>query len=149
MTEMSGKTPLRSTVGYMLANVCKLHRQRAEVLLNEIGLHVGQEMLLCGLWDKEGVTQAELAEKVMIQPATVTNMLQRLEREGIVERTPDTDDRRISRVYTTEKGRDMEEAVQEKWSRLEQEAFGGLNVEERFLLRRLLLQVYQNLGGNM
>ena len=135
--------------GYMLANVCKLHRQRAEVLLTEIGLHVGQEMLLCGLWDKEGITQTELAEKVMIQPATVTNMLKRLEREAIVERRPDTEDQRISRVYTTEKGRDIEEAVQETWSQLEQEAFGGLNVEERFLLRRLLLQVYQNLGGNM
>ena len=147
--EISRKTPLKSTVGYMLANVCKLHRQRAEVLLNEIGLHVGQEMLMCGLWGKEGITQIELAENLMIQPATVTNMLQRLERGGFVERRPDTEDHRISRVYTTEKGRDMEEVVQEKWSQLEQEAFVGLSVEERILLRRLLLQVYQDLGGNM
>ena len=149
MTVISKKTPLKSTVGYMLAGVCKLHRQRAEVLLNGIGLHVGQEMLMCALWDKEGITQIELAETVMLQPATVTNMLQRLERGGFVERRPDIEDQRISRVFTTEKGRDMEKVVQEKWSQLEQEAFGGLSVEERMLLRRLLLQVYQDLGRDM
>ena len=147
MTQTSRGIPLKDTVGYMLAHACKHHRQRAEELLNEIGLHVGQEMLLCGLWEKEGITQTELAEHVMIQPATVTNMLQRLERGGFVERRPDIEDQRISRVYTTEKGRDMEEAVQEKWSQLEQESLGGLSIEERVLLRRLLLQVYQNLAG--
>ena len=146
MTEISNKTPLKSTVGYSLAMACKLHRQRAEVLLSEIGLHVGQEMLLTGLWGNEGITQTELAEYVEIQPATVTNMLQRLEREGIVERKPDLQDQRISRVYTTQKGREMEERVQHQWARLEQESFGGFNVEEKVLLRRLLLQVYQNLG---
>ena len=103
MTQTSPRIPLKDTVGYMLAHACKHHRQRADELLNEIGLHVGQEMLLCGLWEKEGVTQTELAEYVMIQPATVTNMLQRLERGGFVERRPDIEDQRVSRVYTTEK----------------------------------------------
>ena len=149
MTEPSRKIPMKDSVGYMLAHACKHHRQRAEELLNEIGLHTGQEMLLCGLWHNEGITQTELANYVMIQPATVTNMLQRLEREGFVERRPDIEDQRISRVYATEKGRDIEERVQEKWSQLEQEAFGGLSIEERVLLRRLLLQVYLNLGGRV
>jgi DNA-binding MarR family transcriptional regulator len=144
---MSPITPLKSTVGYALAQACKHHRQRAEELLNEIGLHVGQEMLLSGLWENEGITQTELAENVMIQPATVTNMLQRMERGGFVERRPDVNDQRVSRVYTTERGRDMEATVQERWAKLEQEAFDGLNVEERVLLRRLLLQVHRNLAG--
>ena len=139
---------IKGTTGYMLAQACKFHRQRAEVLLNEIGLHVGQEMLLSGLWEKEGLTQTELADYVMIQPATVTNMLQRLERAGIVERRPDAEDQRISRVYATKKGRGLEEAVKEQWGKLEQESFAGFSVEERVLLRRLLLQVYRSLTGD-
>ena len=138
---------IQGTTGYRLAQACKLHRQRAEALLNEIGLHVGQEMLLCGVWEKEGMTQTELAEYVMIQPATVTNMLQRLERAGIVERRPDTEDQRVSRVYAAKKGRDLEEAVEEQWGKLEQESFAGFSTEERVLLRHLLLQVYRNLAG--
>ena len=140
------KIPLKETVGYMLAGVCKLHRQRADVLLNQIGLHVGQEMLLCQLWEREGVTQTELAEGMGLQPATVTNMLRRLEREDFVERREDLEDQRVSRVYTTEKGRELECEVGEKWNQLEKEAFDGFSAEERVLLRRLLLQVYQNLA---
>ncbi len=143
---MSQKIPLRDTVGYMLAQVCRLHRQRADVLLNQIGLHVGQEMFLCGLWANEGVTQTELAEILQLQPATVTNTLQRLEREKIIERRDDLDDQRVSRVYTTEKGRNLERLVNEKWSQLESEAFDGFTVEERVLLRRLLQLAYRNLA---
>ena len=143
---MSQKTPLRDTVGYMLAQVCRLHRQRADVLLNQIGLHVGQEMFLCGLWANEGVTQTELAEILQLQPATVSNTLQRLEREKIIERRDDLDDQRVSRVYTTEKGRNLERLVNEKWSQLESEAFDGFTVEERVLLRRLLQLAYRNLA---
>jgi DNA-binding MarR family transcriptional regulator len=131
----------------MLAQVCHLHRQRAEVLLKQLGLHVGQEMFLCELWSNEGITQTELAERLLLQPATVTNTLQRLEREGFVERRSDVEDQRISRVYVTDKGRKVEAPVYEKWNQLEQESFRGFSVEEQVLLRRLLLQVYQNLAG--
>ena len=144
---MSNTASLNVTVGYRLAQVCHLHRQRAEVLLNQLGLHVGQEMFLYELWSNEGITQTEMAERLLLQPATVTNTLQRLEREGFVERRSDTEDQRISRVYVTDKGRNMEAPFYEKWNQLEQESFQGLSIEEQVLLRRLLLQVYQNLAG--
>ena len=142
---MPSKIPLRDTVGYMLAQVCRLHRQRADVLLNQIGLHVGQEMIMLGIWGNEGVTQTELAEMLQLQPATVTNTLRRLEREEIIERRGDLDDQRVSRVYATEKGRNLERLVNDKWSQLESEAFDGFSVEERVLLRRLLQQAHRNL----
>ena len=132
----------------MLAQACKLHRQRADNLLNTIGLHVGQEMFLTELWQKEGITQTELAEQLLLQAATVTNTLRRLERDDIVVRRADLDDQRVSRVYITDKGRKLEDSVEEKWGQLESEAFAGFSLEERILLRRLLLQVYQNLAGH-
>ena len=139
---------IKDSVGYTLAQVCKLHRQRADNLLNTIGLHVGQEMFLTELWRKDGISQTELAEQLSLQPATVTNSLRRMEREDIVERHDDSDDQRISRVYLTGKGRGLEGPVEEKWGQLESEAFAGFSLEERVLLRRLLLQVYQNLAGH-
>ena len=87
---MADCSPLPETTSYLIAQVCKLHRQTADELLNEIGLHVGQEMMLCALWDREGVTQTELGEQLGVQPATVTNGLRRLERKGLVERTPES-----------------------------------------------------------
>ncbi len=147
INKMTHNAPLKETVGYTLAQACKLHRQRADVLLNEIGLHVGQEMILGALWDNEGVTQTELADLLLIQPATVTNALKRLEREGYVDRRQDPDDQRISRVFSTDEGRNLKEAIQEKWGQLERESFRGLTAEEGLLLRRLLLRVYENLAA--
>ena len=145
---MTDSVSLPGTVGYMLAQTCKLHRQRAEVLLNEIGLHAGQEMILCALWENEGVTQTELAECLLIQPATVTNALKRLEREGFVYRREDPDDQRVSRVFVTDEGRSLKAAVEEKWSQLEEESFGDFSVEDGALLRRLLHRAYERLAGD-
>ena len=141
--------PITGTVGYMLARVSKLHRQRAEELLTEIGLHVGQEMLLAALQDSDGITQSKLAESLMNQPSTVTNMLQRMERAGLVVRSGDSKDRRVTRVIVTEKGHRLNEAAREQWGLLEDESFKGFSIEERILLRRLLFQAYQNLAGKV
>ena len=145
---MPDRAPLPETMGYLLAQVCKLHRQRADDLLNEIGLHVGQEMVLCALWEKEGVTQAELGEHLAVQPATVTNALRRLERKGLVQRESDADDQRVSRVFPTAEGRRLKEKVEEQWSRLERASFAGINARERDVLRRLLSRVHDNLAGS-
>ena len=145
---MTDNVPLPWTLSYILARVAKLHRQRAEVLLNEIGLHTGQEMILCALWENEGITQTELADCLMVQPATVTNALKRMEREGFVCRREDPDDQRVSRVFVTEQGRNHKAAVEEKWRLLEEESFGDLSVEDEASLRRLLQRAYARLAGD-
>ncbi len=139
--------PLPATLSYLLAQVCKLHRQRAEELLSGIGLHVGQEMVLCALWEKEGVTQTELAEHLSVQPATVTNALRRLEREGLVRRAPDTDDQRVSRVFPTDEGLERRAEVEKQWDQLERDTLAGFDDRARGLLHGLLSRVHENLAG--
>jgi len=65
-----------------------------------------------------------------------------------VERRPDSEDSRISRVYLTEQGHRSQRAVRDIWTDLEQRIAAGLNVEERIVLRRLLLHVHENLTRN-
>ena len=145
---MPDRTPLPETMSYLLAQVCKLHRQHADDLLNEIGLHVGQEMVLCALWEREGVTQTELGEHLAVQPATVTNALRRLERKGLVERMPDADDQRLSRVFPREEGRQRRPDVEKKWNQLEQASFAGFTGRERDLLHGLLSRIHHNLEAS-
>ena len=140
-------SPLPVTMSYLLAQICKLHRQRADDLLGEIGLHVGQEMLLCVLWEREGVTQTELGDSLGVQPATVTNALKRLERKGLVMRIADTTDQRVSRVSLTAEGREVRTDVEERWAQLERASFAGITAPERDVLRGLLSRVQRNLAG--
>ena len=143
---MTPNDAFSDSLGYLVARVCKLHRNRASSLLDAVGLYVGQEMILARLCEKEGVTQTELAEHLLVQAATMTNMLKRMERRGLVERRQDLDDQRVSRVYLTEQGRGLEPAIDKAWGQLEEEALAGFSLEERELLRRLLMQVYDNLA---
>jgi DNA-binding MarR family transcriptional regulator len=139
---------ISESIGALLVQICKAHRNKAQELLSRIDLYPGQEFLLINLWPEDGLTQSEVAESLCIQPATVTKMLDRLVKTGLVQRVQDSSDQRVSRVYLTEKGRELLEPIEQVWEELEQTSFANLSLEERLLLRRLLLQVHENLGGS-
>jgi len=137
---------IQDYLGFQLLQVHKAHRARAEGALNKLGLHTGQEMLLLRLWIEEGVPQSQLAASMGVEPPTATKMLQRMEHAGLIERRPDPEDARISRVYLTERGRALEQPVLEVWKNLEAQTVAGLSAMEQALLRRLLMQVSANLS---
>ena len=133
------------TMDFILANICHLHHTRARQLFEAIGLHRGQPSVLLALWEREGLTQTELAEKLKNTPATVTKMLQRMERAGFLTRKPDPADQRLSRVYLTEAGKHIQSKVEVMWQTMETENFAGFTPEERTLLHGFLMQIRQNL----
>ena len=137
---------IQDYLGVQLLQVHKAHRARAEAALNKLGLHTGQEMLLLRLWIEEGAPQSQLAASMGVEPPTATKMLQRMEQAGLIERRPDPEDARISRVYLTERGRALEQPVLEVWKDLEAQRVAGLSATEQALLRRLLMQVSANLS---
>ena len=134
------------TIGYLLAKVCRAHRASIGGLLAVVGLHVGQEMVLLELWKADGVKVGQLADRLDVEPPTVTRMLQRMESCGFVERRSDPTDARSFRVYLTEKGRALEKPVVHIWEEAEEKTLQGMSPEERLSLRRFLAQVRKNLG---
>jgi DNA-binding MarR family transcriptional regulator len=138
---------LSATTGYLLAQVCKAHHARARALLDEIGLYRGQQFVLCALWAEEGLTHSDLADRLHVHPATVTNALKRMERAGFLERRPDAEDQRVSRVYLTDAGREIRGAVEQVWAELEEQTLEGFSHEERETLEHLLERVRENLEG--
>jgi DNA-binding MarR family transcriptional regulator len=140
-------TSITETLGYLIVQICRAHRNKAQELLAQIELHPGQEFMLLSLYPEDGCAQSDLAEKMCVQPATITKMLDRLVKNGLVERRPDTEDQRVSRVYLTQEGRALQHPIAQAWQVLEEASFANLSLEERILLRRLLMQVNQNLSA--
>lgn len=141
---MSDK-PEYESINFLLRMICQVQRSQMSDALADIGLYAGQEMFLWHLWQEEGLTQSQLVERMCVQPPTVSKMLDRLEKAGLVERRPDAENSRFSRVYLTEQGNIQKLAVRAIWTNIEQRLTQGLSVEERIVLRRLLLQVHENL----
>jgi DNA-binding MarR family transcriptional regulator len=116
------------------------------MLLEKIGIYPGQPPLLFILGKYDGISQKELAEKLSIKAATITVMLSRMEKAKLVERHTDSEDQRISRVYLTEEGRKMNVESREALKTIEEECFSNFTVEEKVLLRRLFIQMRDNLA---
>ncbi|MFZ5918943.1 MAG: MarR family winged helix-turn-helix transcriptional regulator [Chloroflexota bacterium] len=129
----------------LFAQICRLKHARIHTLLETLGLYRGQPSVLQALWEQEGLMHTELARRLQVQPATITKMLQRMEKAGFIERRPDPGDQRVSRVYLTDAGRAVRADVQQVWRQLEEEAFAGFTLKERDLVRRFFLQMRDNL----
>lgn len=94
-----------------------------------LDLHVGQELFLMKLWEKDGLTQSELMARLGCTAPTVTKTAQRLERVGLVRRERGGRPR-VSRVYLTQAGWDMREPVEEIWQITERQLRAALSGEE-------------------
>jgi DNA-binding MarR family transcriptional regulator len=99
-------------------------------LLKNLDLHPGQ--MICGriIEVKEGLSQRELAGYVHIKPATVTVMLQKMEKSGLITRIPDEEDRRITRIYLTEQGKTANRQAAEVMRDLLMSTFGRLTPDQ-------------------
>ena len=122
-----------------------LYRQRSRQLLHDLGLHRGQPRILYLLWKTDGMKQKEIAEALQLQPATVTRMLQRMEKSGFLKKSQDLNDMRVSRIHLTEKGREIQLKVRGITKRLQGEAFKGFSETEMVLMYRFLKQMNDNL----
>jgi DNA-binding MarR family transcriptional regulator len=138
-------TPEVEGLDTLFSQICRLKHARIHTLLENLGLYRGQPSVLRALWEQEGLMHTELARRLQVQPATITKMLRRMEKAGFVERRPDPNDHRVSRVYLTETGQAVRADVQQVWRQLEEEAFAGFTLEEQVLLRRFFLDIRQNL----
>jgi DNA-binding MarR family transcriptional regulator len=135
------------TIAVALAQLCGAFRSHLDAALREHGLYVGQEHALMHLWDEDGLTQTQLVERMGCTPATISNMVVRMESSGLVQRKRSAEDARITQVFLSQEGRALETSVRALWKRAEDEMLAGFTTEERVLLRRLLLQARDNLKG--
>ncbi len=115
----------------------RLERRMAESL-GAHGLSLSQFDVLATLWHGEGITQQELAERLLVTKGNVVGLIDRVSAAGWVERRPDPEDRRANRLYLTDAGRKL---VAEAWPSqvaLGKKVFGTLTEGELRLMHELL-----------
>ncbi|GLZ76903.1 hypothetical protein Afil01_17100 [Actinorhabdospora filicis] len=121
--------------------VNKSLRGLTEPELAALGLYLGQDRMLGALWDADGRTPGEIAAAVHVSTPAVVKMATRMETAGLLTRRPDERDRRLVRLWLTEKGRALREPVQAIWREADTKATAGLSEAERALLASLMAKV--------
>jgi len=94
--------------------------------------------ILCRLWEQDGRTLGEIAQSTYKDTASVTRMVDGLEKKGLVERRPDPSDRRARRVHLTMEGAVLEDRLVPVVSKFGRGVFSCLSEEERRVLVGLL-----------
>ena len=83
-------------------------------------------------------TQLTIAQQLGVDRTVMTYLLDDLEREGLIERLADPNDRRVRRIAATPKGRARLAELSERLSEAERQALAGLGEEEQVTLRTMV-----------
>jgi DNA-binding MarR family transcriptional regulator len=136
-----------NSLGYLTSTVARLLGNRAAKRFADAGLEltVEQWTLLVMLWDRDGLTQQDLADGLILEKSSVSRALTGLERHGWVRRVRDCEDARLRRVMLTDKARAAYDQSINITKNLLREAQEALSPQEQATLRRLLLRVLQTL----
>ncbi len=108
------------------------------------GLSEGRLGVLFRLYRRGECPLGSLAEDLDSTPRNITGLVDHLERDGLVERVPDTEDRRSVRARLTEAGRVRIEAIWKEGFENQFEVVEGLTKEDLAQLRHLCLQLVEN-----
>lgn len=141
-------TTTDEALGNLLHQLMRLHHKKMSAIFSKHGLYAAQPHLLRILWEQDGLSQNDFVEKLHLRPATISNILKRMENSCLVRREKDSQDHRITRVYLTEKSHSVEAECNAAFETIKKRWFKGFTVEEKILLKRLLLQMCQNLSDD-
>jgi DNA-binding MarR family transcriptional regulator len=114
--------------------------------LQSYGVHAGQHYLLELLWETpEGLTVGEIAQQLAVEAPSITRTVQRMARQGLVEKHPHPTDARLVIVKPTTKGKALQSIIPQVIIHIEEQMLAGLSEVERAFLMRLVKQMLQNL----
>ena len=133
----------------LFSDVARLFWRRLESAWARAGHDFGsaEVRVLITIVDNPGLRQAQLAERLYIEPMTLVGHLDRLVGRGLVERRPDPGDRRAKLVFPTERAGPVLEELRAISAGIKAAQTAGFSAEEATALRGLLTRVRANLAG--
>jgi DNA-binding MarR family transcriptional regulator len=109
------------------------------------GLHEGQQWVMRCLWQEDGLSPGEVARRLNLATPTVTRATTRMAAAGLLRREPHPGDRRMVRLWLTDRGKALEKDIDAEISAVSRRALSTFTVDEVDSLVRALEQVRRNL----
>jgi DNA-binding MarR family transcriptional regulator len=134
----------RDNLGYLLAKASQRWNEQLQEGFAEAGypeVKASYGSVLVPLLEEDGLRMGEIARRARLSKQTMTTMVRLCEREGMVERRPDPDDGRATRVHLTAKARRFQPAAERVLARLDRDARRALGERRLGALRRSLEQL--------
>jgi DNA-binding MarR family transcriptional regulator len=143
-----GRTEVGRAFGFLVHDVSRLIKRGFERRARQMGLPITRQQaaVVLNIAGKEGVSQAEVAAWLDIEPIALVRMLDKLHEEGLVERRPHPTDRRIRTLWLTKAAHPVVARILAINEAIREEAFAGLPPATRDVLTDVLSHIKRNLA---
>lgn len=131
-------------VQLLIAQVGHMYKWYVDDQLKDTQLKPGQAGILVILQMIGPMSQRELADRIQITPPSVNVAIQKLEKAGYVRKEQDEKDQRMTRICLTKSGEEIIGNMHDIIRRTEETLLKNMSTEEKILVRRLLLQMIDN-----
>lgn len=129
----------------LLHDVARMQRTRFDQWARTYGLTRAQGIILTRLNQQPGLSQNEMAALCEVEPITVGRLVDRLEASGLIERRPDSSDRRIRRLHLLPAATPVLAAIQDYKTALQDYVTEGLDKEAQETVIDALLHMKMKL----
>jgi DNA-binding MarR family transcriptional regulator len=133
-------------VGFLLHDVSRLMRASFDGRAHALGLTRAQWRVLAHLAPRQGINQSALADILELDAVTMGRHVDRLERDGWLERRADPGDRRAWRLFLTEASRPTLDRMDRIAAEMQAAALDGVSPADRARLIELLSRIKANLA---
>lgn len=136
--------PMHS-IGYLARINFRAFSRALEKLTQQHGVSAGQWRFLRVLWDQDGITQRELADRTGTTEATTVRSVNGLLKAGFIKRRRVADDRRKMKITLTAKGRRLRNELLPMVIAVNERALRGVSKRDIETTRRVLMKTFENL----
>lgn len=146
-TEHQSTFPTDHSIAYLAREITRIYTRNLQDAIAKHGILIGQYHFLRVLWEKDEITQRELANAVGMKESTTFTALAGMEKQGLLTRKRDSDDRRKMTVKLTDKGRGLKSKLIPIAKAVNDRPLTGLAPEQVSDLKAKLETLRNNLVG--
>jgi len=140
---------LDSSLGFLMTRAARGMKRVLDAKLAKHNLTSTQYIVLARLWAGDGISITELCDRLSLDNPTLTGIVDRMERDGSLERRRDGDDRRVVNVYLTEKGRNLRQAVGSLAEETDAEVWEEFTVSDKKTMIDALNLIWKRMNENL
>ncbi len=129
------------SAGYLINHLARLFAKELQTRIQPHGIVTGQFPILLELWERDGVAQRELLQKLDIEQATLANTLTRMERDNLIKRTKHPTDARAQQIWLTPKAQSIKADAYHCATETNRDALSVLSAGEKAQFIELMLKI--------
>lgn len=137
--DAASRTNLDDDLGFLLSRLGTTTRLRLAETVAPLDLTLRQFVVMRSIDANEGLSQAQLGERLRIDASSIVQVLDDCQKDGLAERRPSPDDRRRYAIHLTEEGKQHLAKAQKAVKAVQDELFAALDDSQRAKLLELLL----------